>query len=77
MKSYTVEERISDYHKQMSICRMTFAKGKIKKLFYRCYKNFDKKFFEKSFWYEIYLRQSFLLKVLKVLLAYILKTLHL
>ena len=56
---------------------MTFAKGKIKKLFYRCYKNFDKNFFEKSFWYEIYLRQSFLLKVLKVLLAYILKTLHL
>ena len=49
MKSYTVEERISDCHKQMSICRMTFAKGKIKKLFYRCYKNFDKIFFEKSF----------------------------
>ena len=30
----------------MPICRMTFAKGKSKKLFYRCYKNFDNKLFE-------------------------------
>ena len=36
MKFCTVETRISDYQKLMSICRMTFAKGKSKKLFYRC-----------------------------------------
>ena len=30
----------------MPICRMTFAKGKRKKFFYRCYKNFDNKLFE-------------------------------
>ena len=45
-KSYTVETGISDYHKLiMSICRMTFAKGKSKKLFYRCCKNFGSKHF--------------------------------
>ena len=32
----------------MSICRMTFAKGKSKKFFYRCYKNFDSKLFEEA-----------------------------
>ena len=47
MKSCTVEMGISDYHKLiMSICRLTFAKGKSKKLFYRCYKNFDSELFE-------------------------------
>ena len=30
----------------MPICRMTFAKGKSKKFFYRFYKDFDKKLFE-------------------------------
>ena len=30
----------------MPICRMTFAKGKSKKFFYRCYKNFDNKLFK-------------------------------
>ena len=30
----------------MPICRMTFAKGKSKKFFHRCYKNFDIKLFE-------------------------------
>ena len=49
MKSCTVETGISDYHKLiMSICRMTFAKGKSKKFFYRCYKNFDSKLFEET-----------------------------
>ena len=47
MKSCTVEMGISDYHKLiMSICRLTFAKGKSKKLFYRCYKNSDSELFE-------------------------------
>ena len=32
----------------MSICRMTFAKGKSKKFFYRCYKNFDSKLFKET-----------------------------
>ena len=49
MKSYTVETGISDYHKLIiSICRTTFAKGKSKKFFYRCYKNFDSKLFEET-----------------------------
>ena len=49
LKSCTVETEISDYHKlTMSICRMTFAKGKNKKLFHRCYKNFDGKLFEET-----------------------------
>ena len=40
---------ISDYPKLiMSICRMTFAKGKSKKFFYRCYKNFDSKLFKET-----------------------------
>ena len=44
MRSCTVEMGISDYHKLiMSICRMTFAKGKSKKFYYRCYKNFGGK----------------------------------
>ena len=49
MKSCTVETGISDYHKLiMSICRMTFAKGKSEKFFYRCYKNFDGKLFRET-----------------------------
>ena len=48
MKFCTVETRISDYQKLMSICKMTFAKGKSKKLFYRCYKNFDSKLSEET-----------------------------
>ena len=32
----------------MSICRVTYAKEKSKKLFYRCYKNFDNKLFEET-----------------------------
>ena len=49
MKSCTVETRISDNHKlMMSICRLNFAKDKSKKCFYRCYKNFDSKLFEKT-----------------------------
>ena len=49
MKCYTVETGISDYHKLiMSICRLTFAKGKSKKLFHCCYKNFDSKLFEET-----------------------------
>ena len=49
MKSCTVETRISDNHKlMMSICRLTFAKDKSKKFFYRFYKNFDSKLFEKT-----------------------------
>ena len=49
MNSCTAETGISDYHKLiMSIYRMTFAKGKSKKLFYGCYKNFDSKLSEET-----------------------------
>ena len=37
----------SDYHKLiMSIYRLIFAKGKSKKIFYRCFKSFDSELFE-------------------------------
>ena len=46
MKFCIVDTGISDYHKRiMSICRLTFAKGKSKKFFYRCYKNLNSKLF--------------------------------
>ena len=48
MKSSTTETGISDYHKLASISRITVAKGKSKKFFYRCYKNFDCKLFEET-----------------------------
>ena len=49
MTSCTEETRISDYHKLiMHICRLIFAKGKSKKFFYRCYKNFESKLFEET-----------------------------
>ena len=55
MKFCTVETGISDCHKLlMSTCRMTFAKGKSKKFFYRCYKNFDSKLFEETLIKNLY-----------------------
>ena len=49
IKSCLVETRISDHHKLiMSICRTPFAKGRGKKFFYRCYKNFNNKLSEKT-----------------------------
>ena len=68
MKSCTVETGISDYYKLMSICRLTFAKSKSKRFFYRRYKNFDSKLFEETL-KKNYLRRSFLLKVSKPLLV--------
>ena len=46
----------------MSICRMTYAKDKSKKLFYRCYKSFDNKLFEETLIKKICLIQGFFLK---------------
>ena len=47
MKSCTIEMGTSDYHKLiMSIYRLIFAKGKSKKIFYRCFKSFDSELFE-------------------------------
>ena len=42
MKSMTLETGISDHHKMiMTIFRSTFAKGKPKTFYYRCYKKFN------------------------------------
>ena len=42
MKSMALETGISDHHKMiMTIFRSTFAKGKPKTFYYRCYKNFN------------------------------------
>ena len=42
MNTLTFETGVSDHHKLIgTMLRSTFAKGKPKKVFYRCYKNFD------------------------------------
>ena len=42
MKSMALETGISDHHKMiMTIFRSTFAKGKPKTFYYRCYKKFN------------------------------------
>ena len=49
MKTLTFEARVYDHHKLIgTILRSTFTKGKPKKMFYRCYKNFDNKTFEED-----------------------------
>ena len=41
MKSDTCETRLSDHHKMVYLfSRKTFAKGKPKTIYYRCFKNF-------------------------------------
>ena len=41
MKSDTCETRLSDHHKMVYLfLRKTFAKGKPKTIYYRCFKNF-------------------------------------
>ena len=43
------ETDISDHHKIIiSVLRKTFAKGKLKTVFYRCYKNFDQGSFNET-----------------------------
>ena len=49
MKTLTFETDVSNHHKLIgTMLRPTFAKGKPKKMFYRCYKNFDNKKFEEE-----------------------------
>ena len=49
MKSDVYETGISDHHKMIiSVLRKTFAKGKTKTVFYRCYKNFDQDSFNET-----------------------------
>ena len=49
MKTLTFETGVSDHHKLIgTMLRSTFAKGKPKQMFYRCYKNFDNKRFEEE-----------------------------
>ena len=49
MRSDVHETGISDHRKMMmSVLRKTFAKGKPKTVFYRCYKNFDQDSFNKT-----------------------------
>ena len=49
MKTLTFETGVSDHHKLIgTMLRSTFAKGKPKRMFYRCYKNFDNKKFEEE-----------------------------
>ena len=49
MNTLTFETGVSDHHKLIgTMLRSTFAKGKPKKIFYRCYKNFDNEKFEEE-----------------------------
>ena len=49
MKTLTFETGVSDHHKLIdTMLRSTFAKAKPKKMFYRCYKNFDNKKFQEE-----------------------------
>ena len=49
MNTLTFETGLSDHHKFIgTMLRSTFAKGKPKKIFYRCYKNCDNEKFEEE-----------------------------
>ena len=49
MNTQTLETGVSDHYKLIgTMVRSTFAKGKPKKIFYRCYKNFDNEKFEEE-----------------------------
>ena len=49
MKTLTFGTGISDHHKLTgTMLRSTFTKGKPKKMFYRCYRNFDNNKFEEE-----------------------------
>ena len=49
MKSETCETRLSDHHKMVySFLRKTFAKGKPKTIYYRCFKNFEQNKFNEE-----------------------------
>ena len=49
MKTLAFEAGVSDHRKLIgTTLRLTFAKGKPKKMFYRCYENFDNKTFEEE-----------------------------
>ena len=54
MRTLTLEAGVSEYQKFIAaMLRSTFTKGKPKKIFYRCYKNFDNEKFEQKlthFW---------------------------
>ena len=49
MKTLTFETDVSGHHKLIgTMLRSTFAKGKRKIMFYRCFKTFDNKRFEEE-----------------------------
>ena len=49
MNTLTFKTRVSDRHKHVrTILTSTFTKHKPKKIFYRCYKNFDNAEFEEE-----------------------------
>ena len=49
MKFSTNETGISDHHKLIyTFLKSTYAKGKTKFVYYRCFKNFDKELFKKN-----------------------------
>ena len=49
MKTLAFETGVSDHHKRIgTMLRSTFTKGKPKKMFYRCNRNFDNKKFEEE-----------------------------
>ena len=60
MKSETCETRLSDHHKMVySFLRKTFAKGKHKTIYYRCFKNFEQNKFKEELKKAILIDLSF------------------
>ena len=49
MNTLTFEKGVLDHHKLIgTMLRSKFVKGRPKKIFYRCYKNFDNEKFEEE-----------------------------
>ena len=60
MKSDTCETGLSDHHKMVhSFLRKTFAKGKPKTIYYRCFKNFEQNKFNEELKKRISIDLSF------------------
>ena len=60
MKVLVLQTSISDHYKLIgTVLRQTFAKGKPKTSFYRCYNNFDNVQFEETLKQELLLATNF------------------
>ena len=67
MKTLTFETGVSDHYKLIgTMLRSTFAKGKPRKNFYRCYRNLDNKKFEEELQKQLLSLSDFDLKSFEI-----------